>query len=75
MGLYVKQNDRRSELQEKLAMELQEKARRKAREDELPDGVTDSAYLKDTKQTTSLAWVWTLIIIAAIVIALWIIVS
>lgn len=75
MGLYLKQNDNRSELQEKLAMELQDKARKKAKEQELPDGVTDSEYLRDTKQTTSLAWVWVLIVIAAVIIALWIIVS
>ena len=75
MGLYLKQNDNRSELQEKLAMELQEKARKKAKEEELPDGVTDSAYLRDTKQTTSRAWAWVFIVIAAVVIALWIIVS
>ena len=75
MGLYLKQNDNRSELQEKLAMELQEKARKKAKEEELPDGVTDSAYLRDTKQTTSLAWAWVFIVVAAVVIALWIIVS
>ena len=75
MGLYLKQNDNRSELQEKLAMELQDKARKKAKEEELPDGVTDSAYLRDTKQTTGLAWAWVFIIIAAVVIALWIIVS
>lgn len=75
MGLYLKQNDNRSELQEKLAMELQDKARKKAKEAELPDGVTDSAYLNETKQTTSLAWAWILIIVAALVIALWIIVS
>ena len=67
MGLYLKQNDNRSE--------LQEKARKKAKEEELPDGVTDSAYLRDTKQTTSLAWAWVFIVIAAVVIALWIIVS
>ena len=75
MGLYLKQNDNRSELQEKLAMELQDKARKKAKEAELPDGVTDSAYLNETKQTTSLAWAWILIIVAALAIALWIIVS
>jgi len=43
MALYVKQSDTRSQLQEKLAAELQEKARAKAKEAELPDGVDDSA--------------------------------
>lgn len=57
MALFIRQNEERSELQQRLAAELQEKARKKAI-GEQPDGVTDSAYLKDTKSTTSLAWVW-----------------
>lgn len=63
MALFIQQNDNRSKLQEKLAAELQEKMKKRAEIDkDLPDGVTDSAYLKDTKKTTSLAWVWILII-------------
>jgi hypothetical protein len=73
MGLYLKQSDTRSDLQDKLAAELQERAKRKAKEFEQPDGVTDSAYLKDTKQTTSLAWVWALIALAAIGVTVWLI--
>ena len=65
MSLYVKQSDTRSQLQEKLAAELQEKARAKAKEAELPDGVEDSAYIEGTKKTTTLALVWLLIAIAA----------
>lgn len=63
MGLYINQKNTRSELQERLAAELREKAKKRAElEDrERPDGVTDSAYLKNTKSTTSLAWVWALI--------------
>jgi hypothetical protein len=64
MSLYVKQTDTRSALQEKLAAELQEKARKKAKEAELPDGVEDSAYIQGTKKTTTLAWVWVLIFLA-----------
>lgn len=75
MGLYLKQSETRSQLQDKLAKELQERAKEKAAEAELPDGVTDSNYLKDTKQTTSLAWAWVIIIIAIVAIALWIIVA
>lgn len=77
MSLYMKQNETQSELQKRVAAELQDKAKkRKALEDaELPDGVTDSAYLKDTKSTTSLAWVWVLIAIAIIGIAIWLIVA
>lgn len=66
MALYVKQNEKRSELQERLVAELQEKAKKRA-ETMPPDGVTDSNYLKDTKATTSLAWLW---VIAALLVLL-----
>lgn len=68
MALFVNQNSNRTKLQEKLAAELQEKAKKRAEMDEaaLPDGVDDSQYLKDTKQTTSLAWLWALIALFAI---------
>jgi hypothetical protein len=75
MSLYLKQSETRSQLQDKLAKELQERAKKKAIETEQPDGVTDSAYLKNTKATTSLAWVWVLIGIAIIAIAVWLLVS
>ncbi len=74
MALYVKQSDTRSQLQEKLAAELQEKARAKAKEAELPDGVEDSAYIEGTKRTTSLAWVWALIFLAIIALVVWLVV-
>lgn len=73
MSLYLKQNESRSQLQDKLAKELQERAKQKAKTFDQPDGVTDSAYLKNTKQTTSLAWVWVLIVLAIIGIAVWLI--
>lgn len=73
MSLYLKQNESRSQLQEKLAKDLQERAKQKAKTFDQPDGVTDSAYLKGTKQTTSLAWVWVLIVLAIIGIAIWLI--
>ena len=77
MGLYLKQESTRTKLQEKIAAELSEKARKKALEpaSELPDGVSDSNYLKDTKQTTSLAWAWLLIVIAVVVLVVWVAVS
>lgn len=66
MALFIRQNEEKSELQQRLAAELQEKAKRKSLETDQPDGVTDSAYLKDTKSTTSLAWVWVAIVIFAV---------
>jgi len=66
MALFIRQTEDRSKLQEKLAAELQEKAKARAEQSARPDGVADSNYLKDTKQTTSLAWVWMLIVLAGI---------
>lgn len=73
MSLFVNQNSNRTKLQEQLAAELQEKAKQKAKREEAdrPDGVTDSNYLKDTKATTSLAWVWIIIVIAVVGVMIW----
>lgn len=71
MALFIRQDENKSELQKRLATELQDRAREKTKElMNLPDGVEDSSYLKDTKKTTSLAWVWALIVIVAIVVIL-----
>ncbi len=66
MGLYLKQQDTRSPLQNKIAKELQEKARQKAAETELPDGVDDSRYVEGTALTARHAWVWVLIALAVV---------
>ena len=73
MGLFVEQNSNRTKLQERLAAELNEKAKKKASDEaiDLPDGVDDSAYIEGTKQTTSLAWVWILIIVAIVAVMLY----
>ena len=68
MALFIRQDDERSKLQERIAAELREKAKAKGQADPaLPDGVEDTNYLKDTKQTTGLAWVWVVIIAIALV--------
>lgn len=77
MGIIFNQQDNRSELQKKIAAELAEKAKKKhdATHD-LPDGVEDSAYIEGTKHTTSLAWVWMLIVAAVVVSAVvWFIIA
>jgi type VI protein secretion system component VasF len=67
MALFIRQNEDRSKLQERLAAELREKAKARSQVDTAPpDGVTDMNYLKDTKTTTSLAWVWIVIILFAL---------
>ena len=69
MAVFIRQDDERSKLQERIATELREKSKAKGQPDpELPDGVEDTNYLKDTKQTTSLAWVWVVIAIIAVAV-------
>lgn len=76
MALFMNQHNDRTELQKRIAAELAEKAKKKSGGDtpERPDGVDDSAYLEKTKATTSLAWVWALILIAFIGILIWLVV-
>lgn len=72
MALFVNQKNSRSELQERIAADLREKAKQtKLREDAAIDGVEDVKYLEGTKQTTTLAWAWLLIVfLAGVVVAL-----
>lgn len=70
MSLYLKQNNTRSELQEKIAKELQERAKQKPQPYDAPDGVEDSSYIEGTKQTTSLAGLWLGIAILVVAIVL-----
>jgi hypothetical protein len=74
MALFIRQNDDRSKLQERLAAELQERAKQRAANDAGPDMVDDTEYMKDTKQTTSLAWVWISIIVISIAACVWLVV-
>lgn len=73
MGIIYNQESNRTELQKRLAHELSEKAKNKNLDpaDKLPDGVDDSAYIQGTKQTTSLAWLWILILLIVVGIAIW----
>jgi hypothetical protein len=75
MALFVRQDENRSELQQRLATELQDRARKKAEEAELPDGVTDSQYIKGTKEGSSLLWAWILIGILAVAVAIYLIIK
>lgn len=75
MALHIQRNDQRSQLQDKIAAELQEKAKQTQQLAERPDGVSDSNYMKDSKQTTSIAWVWALIGIATIGVVIWLVIE
>ena len=71
MALFIRQDDERSELQKQVAAELQRKARDNALKADRPDGVKDSQYIKGTKNTTSLAWVWIVIFVIFVGLAIW----
>ena len=71
MALFIRQSEERSKLQERLAAELQERAKQRAALGDRPDGVSDSQYLKGTRQTSPLAWAWILIIILAVGACVW----
>lgn len=69
MALFIRQNEDRSKLQERLAAELREKAKAKSRIDTVQhNDIEDSSYLKDTKETTSLAWIWIVIVLFGLAI-------
>lgn len=68
MGLYIQKNETRSKLQERVTAELREKAARTQEQmSDRPDGIEDSAYVKGTKKTTSLAGAWVVVILLAVV--------
>jgi hypothetical protein len=70
MALFIKQSDERSKLQQRIAAELQEKAKLRASDVDLPDGVGDSRYLEETKETTGRAWIWIVAAIIAVLVIL-----
>jgi uncharacterized protein HemX len=68
MGLYVRKDEQRSKLQERIASELREKARA-AGDDEKPpvvDGVDDSGYMQNTKNSSSLLGVWLVLLVVGV---------
>lgn len=64
MGLYVRKDQQRSKLQERIAADLQQKAKAKQQIDTPPpmDGVEDSNYMTGTKTSSSLLGVWLLLL-------------
>lgn len=71
MALFVRQAEDRSKLQERLAAELQEKAKARALSESQSGDIEDTEYLKDTKSTTSLAWVWVTIVLVFVAVVVW----
>lgn len=65
MGLFLKQDEQRSQLQSKIAADLQE--RLKVESVETSDKKPKPAFLDDQVQTSSHAWVWILLGVVALV--------
>lgn len=74
MGRYIEQTEGQSELQQRIAAELKAKAAARAKQEgqqnegyhQAPDGIEDTAYIRGTKRTTTLAPVWAIIFFLAI---------
>ncbi len=71
MALFIRQDDERSELQQRIAAELQQKAKDNSKLADRPDGVDDSQYIKGTKTTTSIAWVWVIMAVIIVGVIIW----
>lgn len=75
MALFIRQDENRSDLQKRLETDLQEKAKQQPSNPELPDGVNDTRYVEGTKKTTSLAWLWLLVVVIFVGVLIWMIAS
>jgi thiaminase len=67
MGILVKQNENRSQYQERLAAELRERAKQQAITSEPMDQTKHSNYLKNTAQTSDRLWLWAAIAVLLLI--------
>lgn len=77
MGLFVRQDEQRSKLQEKIAADLRAKAAERAKADiEGPkyDGAEDAGIVQDTHTSSPLLGVWLGIGVAAVAAVIYLIV-
>jgi hypothetical protein len=75
MALFIRQDENRSKLQERLSSELQDRLKNKPNFTDSPDGVDDSQYIKNTKSSTGLLGVWLAIGLAAVILIVWLAVA
>jgi hypothetical protein len=67
VGIIVsKDNDRNSELNQRITADLRARAVQSAR-DRDPDLVDDSEYLKNLKKTGRFSWLWFVLIVLALI--------
>lgn len=70
MGIIVNQDDR-TELQKRLAAELQERAKKKQESEAQTDSTKDSAMLKNTSEGINFGWIAVIAAIILICGAIW----
>lgn len=67
MGIIVtKDNDKTSDLDDRITADLRERAKQSARDSD-PDFVKDSEYTKHLKKTGRFTWVWFVLIVLAVI--------
>ena len=68
MGIIVnKEDNKNSDLEQRISADLRAKAVAEAPDGEVTDFETDSEYLKGTKKTGRFTWVWVVLIVLAII--------
>ncbi len=80
MGLYVRRDEERSELQKKIQADLRAKAKQNDNQfDEIEkkqvDGVDDSGYIEGTEQSSSLLGLWVTLLVVGIGVIVYLVVS
>ena len=66
MGIMMtKDMNENSDLNRRITADLRQRAQSSSRD--LPDGVNDAAYVRDTKKTGKYTWVWGVLIVLAII--------
>lgn len=66
MGLYLKQNEPRSQLQSKIASDLADRMNKRALDKDGEAPTVQPAILDDQRPTSPLAWVWMVLGIIAL---------
>ncbi|MBP9667693.1 hypothetical protein KBD87_02715 [Candidatus Saccharibacteria bacterium] len=76
MSLFIRSDNERTDLQQRIAAELRAKAAETSKQEAArPHGIEDSAYLEGTKSTSSLAWVWLLFAAVGIAVLIWLVLA
>lgn len=68
MALFIRQTEDRSKLQERLSAELQERAKRTQLKTDTSDKLEDSSFLRGTKTSSRMLWVWLLMFASILII-------